>query len=178
MGGFPVFWLVNQEGVNMARHRGIILSIAIILLATNVLGQGTVLIDQIDSATLGEVKDVRVYVPEGYDPDLSAGYPVVYYLHGANSNCLDPFNDFVFEVLDELIGHPDPGPAIQPMVLVMPDGSALPYAGSMWANSDLYGDYEDFVVNDVTQYAEENYNIRMDASGTGITGYSMGEWAP
>jgi S-formylglutathione hydrolase FrmB len=98
----------------------------------------------------------------------------VYYLHGANSYALDPLYDFIFGILDELIGHPDPGQAIQPVVLVMPDGSAPPYAGSMWANSDLYGNYEDYVVNDVTQYAEDNYNITLERSRTGITGYSMG----
>jgi len=138
------------------------------------LGQGTVETTTFYSAALDRDQDLRVYLPEGYDPARPEPYPVVTFLHGAGGSALDPNFDFVFGVLDALIDPDDPGAGIQPLVLLMPDGSAPPYAGSMWANSELYGAFEDQVVVDLTAFAEATYNVRADRDGRAIMGYSMG----
>ena len=145
-----------------------------VLAATPVLGQGTVVDDTFYSEALGVDRDMRVYLPEGYDPDEMIPYPVIYFLHGANSYSSDPSYLFLYDILDELIGHDDPEQAIQPLVMIVPDGSIPPYAGSMWADSDLYGPFEQYVVNDVIGHAESAYNVRTDKFGRAIDGYSMG----
>jgi len=158
----------------MIRKSLISILLLFVIAATPVLGQGTVVDDTFYSEALGVTRDMRVYLPEGYDPDEMIPYPVIYFLHGANSYSSDPFYLFVYDILDGLIGHVDPDQAIRPLVMIVPDGSIPPYAGSMWADSDLYGSFEQYVVNDVIGYAESAYNVRNDPFGRAIDGYSMG----
>jgi S-formylglutathione hydrolase FrmB len=136
--------------------------------------QGTVQTTSFYSAALDREQDLRVYLPEGYDPDRPEAYPVVTFLHGAGGSALDPNYDFVFVVLDDLIDPDQPDAGLQPVVVLMPDGAAEPYAGSMWANSELYGAFEDQVVTDLTAFAELTYHVRTDRDGRAIMGYSMG----
>ena len=147
---------------------------AITLSAGLACAQGTVIAESFYSEALDRDQDIRVYLPEGYDSDLAGGYPVIYWLHGANSSAYDPNYDFIFDILDALIAQADPSSVIQPLVLVMPDGAASPYAGSMWVNSDLYGRFEDYVMDDVAAFVESSYNVRADRDGRAISGYSMG----
>jgi len=44
-----------------------------------VMGQ----VDQIPSAVLGEARILNIYLPEGYDQDVAARYPVIYLLDGS-----------------------------------------------------------------------------------------------
>jgi S-formylglutathione hydrolase FrmB len=153
----------------------LILCLAVIALSAGFAGaQGTVISESFYAASLDRDQDLRIYLPEGYDPSLDGGYPVVYWLHGANSHANDPNYNFIFEVLDALISGNDPSAVIQPLVLVMPNGAASPYAGSMWVNSDLYGQFEDYVIDDVAMHVEASYNVRSDRAGRAISGYSMG----
>jgi S-formylglutathione hydrolase FrmB len=158
----------------MTRRCAILIITCTVLLAASAFAQGTVVVDQLYSPILDQTKSVRVYLPEGYDEAADPPYPVYYFLHGANSYALDPSNNYIFSILDDLIGNGDPGLAIRPAVLVMADGSAPPFAGSMYANSELYGNYEDYIVTDVIGYAEANYNVRSDKFGRIMTGLSMG----
>ena len=129
--------------------------------------QGTVINDSFLSPSLGQVQDVQVYLPEGYDP--AGNYPVVYYLHGAFNGAFgDPY---VPSILNDLISSG----LIDPIVFVRPDGNAGSFGGSGWVNSGLYGDFEDYIVNDLTSYIESEYpGTSSLADARAIMGHSMG----
>jgi len=121
------------------------------------------------SNALNADKHVSIYLPTGYDPLGTRRYPVVYYLHGA-------FGDYntnlsvIKSVLDTEIGSG----RIQPLIAALPSGSAGAFGGSMWANSTLYGRFEDYLVTDVRQFVEGNYRVVAARSKRSIVGHSMG----
>jgi S-formylglutathione hydrolase FrmB len=97
------------------------------------------------------VRGVHVYLPPQYDPGkhspLRAGYgfPVLYLLHDFWGT-YETFSDFykVQQIADRLIHEGE----IQPMIIVMPDGSNS-LGGSFYTNSNLIGRYEDCIVNEI-----------------------------
>lgn len=132
---------------------------------------GTVENRQFFSDALGEMRWVQVYLPDDYDPDAQGGYPVVYWLHGVNSNHLG--DDYLVDALNILIATGQ----IQPMIAVKPDGSGCPwgpYNGCGWTNSELVGDFEDYVVNDLVNWVELEYNASLLPNRRAIMGLSMG----
>jgi len=64
--------------------------------------------------------------------------------------------------------------SIQPTILVKPDGSAPPYLGSFYTNSVLYGNYEDYIINDLVQYIDATYRTICEKTKRSIMGHSMG----
>lgn len=142
-----------------------------LILTSCAFAQGTVIQESFYSEALQESRDIQVYLPEGYDPGQE--YPVVYYLHGAFNGPYDI--PYVPAILDDLIGNPDPGEAIRPLIFVRPDGNAGQWGGSAWVNSGLYGNYEDYIVEDLPAYIEETYTgASSDPAYRAIMGHSMG----
>lgn len=117
----------------------------------------------------GEMRNVAVYLPEAYDPEGNIDYPVIYFLHGAYASHTAYW--YVLKpVLDDLItqGH------IRPLIMVAPDGSGRdPYGGTMWTNG-LYGDFEDYVAQDVVNFIDANYRTVAHSSHRSILGFSDG----
>ena len=84
------------------------------------------------SESLGEDRDARIYLPEGYDPEGVERYPVIYFLHGARYGYEIYWQYFgMKQSLDTMIELGE----IQPLILVTPDGLVGPYDGSCWTNS-------------------------------------------
>jgi S-formylglutathione hydrolase FrmB len=73
-------------------------------------------------------------------------------------------------ILDTLIGNG----AINPVIVVKPDGSAPPYWGSFYTNSLLYGNFEDYIVYDLVQFVDANYKTIASRDKRCIIGHSMG----
>ena len=109
-------------------------------------------------------REVTIYLPPGYYNAPNNKYPVVYLLHGFN--CHDEFwfgEDLswwstglkidIFPVLDNLISSN----IITPLIIVSPD-SFNKYHGSWYKNSFVSGNWEDFIVQDLVQYIDSNYN--------------------
>lgn len=130
--------------------------------------QGTVVDTSFFSVSLGEMRNVDIYLPEGYDPGGSAQYPVFYFLHGAGGNN-NSYSE-MFPILDSLIGN---GVA-SPFIVVKPDGSAPPYWGSFYTNSALYGDFEDYIVYDLVDFIDSNFNTIANRYKRCLVGHSMG----
>ena len=63
------------------------------------------------------------------------------------------------------------------MIIVMPDASTMPYGFSFYTNSILNGNFEDFIVNDLVNYMDTNYNTIPEASGRAVIGHSQGGYA-
>ena len=133
-----------------------------------VQAQGLVVDTSFYSESLEIYRDVDVYLPPGYDPDGSEYYPVIYFLHGAGGDN-DSYPEII-DILDSLITIE----AIEPVIVVKPDGYVRPFAGSMWANSVLYGNFEDFVIFDLREFIETSYKAIPERNKRAITGHSMG----
>lgn len=140
-------------------------------------------------------RKLQIYTPPGYKKNGAQQYPVVYLLHGF------PFSEKSFidmSVWDEWItpyfwtqeypDFPEEGfrlwvdnlitdGSIEPMIIVMPDASTEPYGFSFYTNSMLNGNFEDFIVNDLVNYMDKNYNTIPDASGRAVIGHSQGGYA-
>jgi len=65
---------------------------------------------------------------------------------------------------------------IEPVIVIKPNGSCQPYGGSMWSNSILYGNYEDYVVYDLVNFMEENHQVCTEPWKRCIAGHSMGAY--
>lgn len=122
------------------------------------------------SVALEEFRDVRVYLPEGYDYAGTERYPVVYFLHGSNPYGYEPYWGMLPEILDDLIATA----AIDPVILVTPDGRCPPYRGSYFANSEFNGRFADFTVYDVVHFIDINFRTVADRTGRVVMGHSMG----
>lgn len=141
-----------------------------------------------------ELRAMVVYTPPGYDATAAEGYPVVYLLHGL------PFTEDSFvleETWDEWIDpngmfktYPDfpqngfqdwiddliETGKIEPMIIVMPNARSA-YEFSFYTNSDLNGNFEDYIVTDVINYVDSNYNTISNKDGRSVIGFSQGGYA-
>lgn len=123
----------------------------------------------IDSEALGEMRLVEIFTPPGYNAaDLSTRYPVVYFLHGGGVG-LKPYVDGLkfLASITTLLNF---------TIIVLPDGLVGPFEGSFYTNSELYGNFEDYIVEDVINYIDENYNTVPSREKRAIAGHSMGAY--
>lgn len=125
------------------------------------------------SKAIQQEKTYFVGLPDGYnESDLNKKYPVVIFLHGASVNAEDIVNTLEPN-LDNFLGR-FLMPNLFKVILVIPDGSCEPYKGSFYTNSQLYGNYEDYIVQDITAEVENNYNTYKASNKWSIMGHSMG----
>ena len=119
---------------------------------------------------------VTVYLPPQYDQEAARQFPVVYLLHGFKAkNRLwtgsgQPGRGLhLQELADDLINRG----VIQPLIIVMPDGSNA-YGGSFYLNSAVTGNWEDFICRDLVGYIDRTYRTIPQARARGLAGHSMG----
>ncbi len=127
--------------------------------------------NRIWSAALHEKRDLYVYLPPGYDPELR--YPGVLYLHTFREDEIGALREIV-EILDKAISCGD----LPPMIIGIPDGSirgrpTMLVAGSFFVNSPA-GDFRDYIIGDVWNFMLEHYPIRLEPEAHAIIGASMG----
>jgi len=140
-----------------------------LILTTTAYGQGIVIDDSFFSVSLDMTRMVDVYLPGGYDPDDSTNnYPVIYFLHGAGGD--QNSYSFLIAILNSLIADN----AIEPLIVVKPDGSIGPYLGSFYTNSELYGFFEDYIAYDLVDYIDSEYNTITSLDKRAVMGHSMG----
>lgn len=119
-------------------------------------------------------QSVSIYLPPGYQTSPKRRYPVLYLLHGfGGSNrtwTTDAPYSFKFPpILDAMIA----GGKAREMIIVAPNGSNA-YHGSFYLNSEVTGNWEDYIFKDVVGYVDKNYRTLARASSRGIAGHSMG----
>jgi enterochelin esterase-like enzyme len=130
--------------------------------------QATVVDTSFYSPSLEMMRNVDIYLPSCYNPDEDVIYPIIYFLHGAGGN-----NNSYPELIDTLDAMIDSG-RIQPVIVAKPDGYIGPYAGSMYTNSELYGDFGDYIIYDLIDFVESSYFTYNDRHYRCIMGHSMG----
>jgi len=151
----------------LIRKTNSFLIVLFLLLPGVMYAQGTVVADSFFSNALGSIRHMRVYLPEGYDT-TAIDYPVIYFLHGGNAD--HTWYSSLYAVLDSLIGNQ----IIQPVIVVKPDGSVGPYAGSCYVNSELYGNFADYIVYDLVEYIDATYRTIPERNKRCLMGHSMG----
>ena len=125
------------------------------------------------SRSLGQRRDLYVYLPPNFDPHLR--YPLMIALHG---------NGFDEQSMLRLLPQLDKAIAageLAPMIVAMPDGSfagepGFNHPGTFFINSNL-GDFEDFVLNDVWDFLMTHYPLRPERNAHILSGVSMGGFA-
>jgi len=135
---------------------------------TLALTHGTIDTVSFYSNSLGEMRNVCVYLPEGYDPDDTLLYPVVYFLHGMMTDYTGYTE--IYSCLDSMITEG----CIDPLILVIPDGSVGPFDGSFYTNSELYGDFEDYIAEDLVAFTDSSYSTDPVRSRRALLGHGMG----
>jgi len=145
------------------------LSLSILSLVPSLaLASGTWVDTSFVPPSLGFENPVMIYLPEGYDPGGSTDYQVAIWLHGWTNHYTSNTTK-VGQVHDSLVA----AGGIEPCIFVHPEGWCQPYQGSMWANSELYGNYEDYVIQDIIAFIDTNYCTMGDGARY-IMGSSMG----
>jgi len=134
------------------------------------LGQATATDVTFYSNSLAMERHFQIYLPEGYNEQDSVRYPVVYFLHGGNSNHLS--KPELLTVYNDLIQSEE----IQPCIIVKPDGSYPPWHGSWYTNSELNGNFEDYIVYDLVDYIDSAYKTDPVKDKRAIMGHCMGAY--
>lgn len=112
-----------------------------------------------------ETQKIGVYLPPSYNKSEKK-YPVVYYLNGftVQAGQYPPTN-----WLDSIMKNN----LVQEMIYVEMGGYNM-FEGTMYANSPISGNWEDFVTKDVINYVDKNYRTLTKRESRGIAGHSMG----
>jgi enterochelin esterase-like enzyme len=122
---------------------------------------GQIKLYTVDSASYGQTVPANVYLPPCYDW-TPGSLPVIYLLHGANTDETQWPDLNVAPAADALIGQGYP-----PFVVVMPGG------GYFLSLND-----ETFVIRDLIPGIEGQLRVRRDPAGRAIGGISLGGyWA-
>jgi len=131
---------------------------------------GTINYYRIDSTVLGFERDIEVYLPKDYNASDATHYPVLYFLHGFLGN--HTFFGYIHEVIDDMIYS---NQSVTPMIIVKPNGAIQgSNVGSLWANSELNGRFEDYFLDEVVPWAETTFKIYNDSRRRMIMGHSFG----
>jgi S-formylglutathione hydrolase len=122
----------------------------------------------------GSNRRVNIYLPPGYETAPNTRYPVIYLLHGYNCSYTTFFErkDYGFNlryILDTLINRN----LLTPVIVASPDVLSI-YGGGWYTNSVVTGNWEDFIVQDLVNYMDDNYRTLSSVNSRGIAGHSMG----
>ncbi len=163
-------------------QRILLLALLLLSAAPSSAQSGVIKTDQFRFASLernlvgdSPTRTVIVYLPPGYARQKKMRYPVVYLLHGfngfgvGNKGWIRDGGNFNVEAISRLITEKK----INPMIIVMPDGSNR-YGGSIYTNSITTGNWEDYIVSELVTLIDQNYRTLARAESRGIAGHSMG----
>ncbi len=121
------------------------------------------------SEALDEVRNLRVYLPgDYYAHPASTHYPVIYYLHGWTGN-----HNAMSEMLTMYQGLMGTG-VIEPAIMVAADNWVEPFEGSFYANSILWGNFEDFMIDDLLKWVDGTFRTIPHRKARAFIGQSMG----
>jgi S-formylglutathione hydrolase FrmB len=150
--------------------------------------KSTVVTETFHSAALGVDKDVKIYLPAGYDPTDARRYPVLYYLNGLGGDETNWVELAKLDVAANALGLE--------AIVVMPDGDNNFYvdglrkedhAACMKDGTGMFiptqprkktcvraSNYETYIVKDLVGWVDGKYKTITGREGRGIAGLSMG----
>ncbi len=118
------------------------------------------------------VRDMVIYLPPSYASSDKI-YSVIYLLHGHGGDARSYVDDLGEELIVFLIDGMIDNDLIKEMIVVMPDGKNK-YGGSYYLNSELTGNYEDYIAHEIVDYVDVHYRTIRDRNARAIAGASMG----
>lgn len=129
--------------------------------------KATIYSESIANALLEEnpEQSVNIYLPYGYH-NSDNRYPVVYFLHGFGER--NRYFEGQRVKIDEAFYN-----GAKPFIFVEPNGGSS-LGGSFYYNSEVSGNWEDYITKDVISYIDSNYRTKATKESRGIAGYSMG----
>lgn len=161
------------------------------------IGGGTIVSEMIHSPALennmlglSADRKVNVYLPESYTNCPEKHYPVIYFLHGIpawSDMLMDEIPFGIFQQMAQLAAGVDfPADGFLPwlnelinnggmkeVIIVMPDAGTL-FGPSMYVNSPVLGNFEDYIVNDVVGFVDNHYRTIPHFNCRAITGQCAG----
>jgi S-formylglutathione hydrolase FrmB len=155
------------------------------LLAIPVTGaaqeRGTLFVDTIVAPSLkinllgdSNRRAVSIYLPPDYAANPQRRYPVIYLLHGFSADdrvyTSGPYQGMNIRTsMDSLIALG----AVNEMIVVTPNARNA-FDGSFYVNSQVTGNWDDFIARDLVGWIDAHYRTVRNRSGRGIAGHSMG----
>ncbi|MCS6848713.1 MAG: alpha/beta hydrolase-fold protein [Anaerolineae bacterium] len=135
---------------------------------------GQVITETLDSDVTVVPITVHVYLPPCYDPERYI-YPTLYLIHGTAFEQGGWLYDGVPRVADVQMSLG----ILPPFIIVMPGADMRAGAASKYSWTNMgRGSYEDFVVNELIPYIDQNYSTWASREGRAIGGISRGGyWA-
>lgn len=112
-----------------------------------------------------DVQKIGVYLPPSYS-NSDRLFPVVYFLNGYTVEAGEYPKTEVFDSYMKTNENRE-------FILIELNGYNM-FEGSMYANSPVSGNWEDFIVKDVVTYVDNHYRTLAKRESRGITGHSMG----
>lgn len=114
-------------------------------------------------------REIGIFLPENYDKETKQ-YPVVYFLVGYG-NTIEDFDNWAD--LEYIMKAVRGNKKIKDMIFIAVDGQTKA-GGSFYVNSPVFGNWENYIVNDVVKYIDNNYRTIKNRNARGLTGHSMG----
>jgi enterochelin esterase-like enzyme len=114
-------------------------------------------------------RTVLVLLPPSYDSAAKKRYPVLYFLHGYNSQAEGTVEWTKMEQR-QLASMKASG---REFIIVAPDSDTL-MGGSMYSSSVTTGDFEAFITKDLIGYVDSHYRTLAKRDSRGLFGHSMG----
>ena len=114
-------------------------------------------------------RTVLVLLPPSYDKAKARHYPVVYFLHGYNSQAE---GTVAWTKMEER--HKAAMAATgREFIVVAPDSDTLLH-GSMYSDSVTVGNFETFTAKELVRYIDSHYRTVAKRESRGLMGHSMG----
>lgn len=151
----------------------IFLRLLIPALVSGVFVQGTVtgqtvIDDSFYSPSLDQTRYVDVYLPPGYNNNPDMHYPVIFYLHGWGGSQNDLST--IVSYAETKINNGE----IDPVIMVCASNYISPFDGSMYVNSPVWGNFEDYMINDLITWLDTTYRTVPSRDYRSLFGHSMG----
>jgi putative tributyrin esterase len=151
------------------RATGTLVATAILLAARAAAAPVPALSDDcrsVPSQILGRSVDVCVVLPSDYSTSSSRRFPVLYYLHGLFENEHSWIERGGQGILEGLNQSGETGE----FIVVLPDGGKSFYVNSI----DGRERYEDFFIQELVPWVDQNFRTNSTRDARGIAGDSMG----
>jgi S-formylglutathione hydrolase FrmB len=118
-------------------------------------------------------RDLLCYLPQGYDTDGKC-YPVIYFLSGYTGFGRLLLNADAFaEPLDQRLDRLIASGTMPPSIVVLPNCFTR-LGGSQYLNSPAVGNYEDYVIEELVGFVDEQLRTLRGREHRAVTGKSSG----
>lgn len=136
------------------------------------------------------LRNVNVYLPKSYFSCPERSFPVIYYLHGipaSENSLMDPVPyDVLLQManLQAPVDFPEEGftawvnnlidcEGMKEAIIIM-SNAANRYTISLYSNSNVQGNYEDYIVDDLVPFIDSHFRTISHFNFRAIVGHSAG----